>query len=119
VITLRGRTLARRPDLIDVALAKPPGKNKLQKKLLAEQSGDEERAILTAVLHRLTYDYALARLLCVSPNSNDMDAGSLQVAAFPETRLEAAARYDFNRIMWEPGFPTQNPAGSPAPATPI
>jgi hypothetical protein len=110
------RTLARTPGLIDVALAKPPGKNRLQKKLLAEQSSDAERALLNAVLHRLTYDYSLTRLLCVNhnPGSNQPDPTDSGTAAFPETRLEAAAIYDFNRIMWEPGFPTQNPAPAPA-----
>lgn len=71
---------------------------------------------LNAVLHRLTYDYSLTRLLCVNhnPGSNQPDPNDSETAAFPETRLEAAAIYDFNRIMWEPGFPTQNPAPAPA-----
>jgi hypothetical protein len=114
------RTLARRPDLVDIALAKPPGKSMLQEKLLAEQSSDGERAQLNAVLHRLTYDYSLARLLCVNhdPGSSGPGSSDSERAAFPETRLEAAAIYDFNRIMWEPGFPTQKPAGSPARPAP-
>jgi KAP family P-loop domain/TIR domain len=114
------RAIARTPKLINVALAEPPAKGKLQQKLLAEQFDDAQRNLLKNVLHRLAHDYSLLRLLQVHPRPpiRQGQPEGQSVTGFPEVRLEPAAIYDFNRIMWEPNFPTQNPSGSSGPGPP-
>ena len=114
------RALAREPNLIEAAYAENPAdRDNIRQQLLNHQSDDEAKKAVEAILHRLEHDHSLLRLL-----GSDRDASTARLAArrgndeagtFTETKLEAAAVYEFNRIMWEPGFPTSRTPASGSP----
>jgi hypothetical protein len=81
---------------------------KLREELIEGKSEDERKKIEQLLL-RLTGDPALSRLLCIKGDSS-LDKGRDKTPAvadlFANVRIDADAIYEFNRIMWEPGFPT-------------
>lgn len=101
--------LARTPSLIDAAYAEDEAaRESLRKSLVDGESNDAEHEAVRNVLHRLIHDHALVRLLG-APRLADVPRASGQAIVLPETALEPAAIYEFNRIMWEPGFVTHSP----------
>jgi KAP family P-loop domain len=107
------RALAREPMLLEAAYAEDLADHeKIRQLLLDRQSDEEAKKTVAATLHRLVHDRSLLRLL-----GSDSDARARLAAGrttdeadtFAATRVEAAAVYEFNRIMWAPGFPTTPP----------
>jgi hypothetical protein len=106
------RALAREPRLIEAAYAGAAAERSGAKKALLDGlTGEEARNRTEAVIRRLTHDRLLSRLLAAKSDGQDPgrgkrgDGGDL----FAQTPMEAAAIYEFNRIMWEPGFPMSAP----------
>lgn len=92
------RAIARRPDLLTAAYASPARQKTAERHLLAEMPAVEHPQA-KETLRRLRADRTLSALLS---QRKDEPAGG----AFAGTALEAEAVYEFNCIIWEPGFPT-------------
>ena len=93
------RAIARRPLLLKVAYADRKTRKRDEGKLLGGLS-ELDRAATVAMLARLRSDRALIALLSGKPGpptAPDLDD-------FAQTAMEVAAVYEFNRIIWEPGF---------------
>jgi hypothetical protein len=113
------RALAREPRLIDAAYADDLAERSgIRKALLDSLSSEEARKTAEVIIHRLTHDRLLLRLLGIDRAEQAPVTDAVRSAngssLFAQTRMEAAAIYEFNRIMWEPGFPMNAPSMAPA-----
>jgi hypothetical protein len=84
---------------------------KLREKLI-EGKSEEATKKVERVLERLTSDVPLSRLLCIKEENvvaGDSSKTPAIANVFANVRIDADAIYEFNRIMWEPGFPTTRP----------
>lgn len=89
------RAIARAPRLLQAAQLGGAERARAERALLAGKD-EAERLVLQAALHRLRADPSLRALVRRTGN----DPGE----AFAETELEEDAVYEFNHIIWEPGF---------------
>jgi KAP-like P-loop domain-containing protein len=113
------RALARESRLIDAAYADDLAeRSSIRQALLEGLLGEEARKKAEAIIHRLTHDHLLLRLLGVDRGEQarvaDADQSVDDSGLFAQTRMEAAAIFEFNRIMWEPGFPMNAATTAPA-----
>jgi KAP family P-loop domain len=104
------RELAREPRYVEAAYEKDETARAKFRKELTEGRGDDATTKVDQLLQRLTTDPALSRLLCINGDSTAADNGGKAPAPanlFANVRIDADAIYEFNRIMWEPGFSTR------------
>jgi hypothetical protein len=92
------RAIARRPGLLDAAYGPKTRRATLDRALL-KRVPESERPEVRATLERMRADPALVALLSANAGKVPADAGE-----FATTAMEPAAVYEFNRIIWEPGF---------------
>ena len=107
------RALAREPRLIDAAYLKNLTERKRVRQTLSKTlASNAARKQTQNIIHRLYHDRLLLRLFGMDgrpaqpTETNERDRVT---ELFAGTKMESMAIYDFNRIMWEPGFPTRNP----------
>jgi hypothetical protein len=81
------RALARRPELIDLAYGDPATRRPAEQALALEEEAD--RAAAERLVRRLRAEGQLVALLRNRESDCALDAGAI---------------YEFNRIIWEPGF---------------
>lgn len=102
------RWIARRPDLLRLAYeaaSEDFDPVALESAMIAELS-EVEASKLRQTLRKLRQDLALRALLSGKPRGN-VKQESMEFAL---TSMEPEAVYEFNRIIWEPGFPIEAPA---------
>jgi hypothetical protein len=115
------RALAREPRFVEAAYSENAATRKaVRKSLLSQLPNEEAKNAAESLLGRLTNEMSLSRLLCMEQGNDaqgseagkrDGDAGM-----FANIRMDADAIYEFNRIMWEPGFPTMGQSMDDPPA---
>jgi hypothetical protein len=90
------RAIARRPGVLDVAYA-PAAARKKAEAALVKGLGEDEAKEVRATIERLRADRTLCALL-------SRTAGEVGDGDFAATAMDSEAVYEFNRIIWEPGF---------------
>jgi hypothetical protein len=93
------RAIARRPEVLSSAYAASDVRTALDKALTGAMD-DLQRSQTNGLLRRLRTDPTLRALLS-GARRDDLGA---QANRFAGTAMEAEAVYEFNRIIWEPGF---------------
>lgn len=93
------RAVARHPGLLAAAYGDPEGDQTVRDAALLKEAPKGDRPGLVTVLQRLRTDPSLIALL-----SADQAATGAAANDFARTAMEADAIYEFNRIIWEPGF---------------
>lgn len=91
------RSIARTPLLANAAFGDENERQAAEQRLMAEIF-DDQRESMSALLRNLRGNCEIAALLGIDPNAAD---------DFGRTRLESEAVFEFNRIIWEPGFRLQ------------
>jgi hypothetical protein len=94
------RAVARAPALLDLAYGEAHGRGDREKTFM-EALDEKEQAAAKVVLRRLHGDPSLRTLLS-GETRGDL---STEARQFAQTAVEPEAVYEFNRIIWEPGFP--------------
>lgn len=92
------RAVARRPELLELAYGPKTGRERRDTAFLKGLPESEQGPVRT-VLQRLRSDPSLVPLLCAEDPDGDLGKGG-----FASIAMEVDAVYEFNRIIWEPGF---------------
>lgn len=93
------RAVARRPALLEAAYG-PAEEQAGREAALLTGLTESEQPALRAVLRRLRTDPSLVALL----SAEDSAVAGEKTGEFAGIAMEADAVYEFNRIIWEPGF---------------
>ena len=102
------RAVAKRPALLDAAFGESETQREAITATLLNGLSPTEAGSLTETLRRLRTDPDLSTLLGgLAAAKSGVDARDL----FAATALDSQAVYEFNRIMWEPGFPLTQAGG--------
>lgn len=99
------RELARDPRYVEAAYREVETERARIRTEILGGLDKEDRDRAERLLRRLTDDVALSRLLCVKDDGQKAGPSATE-NPFAGVRIDAQAIYQFNRIMWEPGFPT-------------
>ena len=113
------KPLALSRAVVFATLLPDPGDDALRKELL---KGLDEAATKSCerLLWRLTDERGLSRLLRIEQQAPAPADGTKPAPnLFAGIRIDEGAIYEFNRIMWEPGFPTARPTGPATQAQPV
>jgi len=99
------RQLARSPQLLDAAFASKASEAAAALSALTKDLDKAGVARVKADVGRFKADPGLQRLLGVYSVG---EAADTPAQIFAQTRIETAAVFEFNRIMWEPGFAVED-----------
>jgi len=107
------RSLAREPRYVEAAYHEDVTERAKLRNELFDGKSKDATDMAEQLLRRLTDDGVLSQLLCMKENSPSASSSAGQASAvenmFANVRIDADAIYEFNRIMWEPGFPMPLP----------
>jgi hypothetical protein len=107
------RALAREPRLLDAAyMEDQAARDAAMTAILGEVPDDDQKKAAEAMVRQLMQSSWLRRLLS-HPDVQQWNAARQQeddtARAITDVGLEAEAIYEFNRILWEPGFQVTKP----------
>ncbi len=107
------RAVACQPQLLDAAYLEDEGaREEAMNQILAELQDEEQKNAARAVRRRLVQSPWLNRLLS-HPDQREWNASrqeeSEAIPAITDVGMEREPIYQFNRILWEPGFPLTVP----------